>query len=208
MLHHGTVEPTTFSLLKKLMVLPELNNFSLVGGTCLALKYGHRLSVDLDFFSTIDFDNQSLIQTLESNFPDFIYKNVPQAIGVFGFIGDIKIDFVKHHHFKLIEEPIIEDGIRMFGDKDIMAMKIFAIIQRAQKKDFWDVAELLKKYTIEDFIKAYDEKYPSNQMLISIPFALTYFEDADKSENPISLKGQTWESVKNTIQQQVNEYLK
>jgi predicted nucleotidyltransferase component of viral defense system len=83
----------------------------------------------------------------------------------------------------------MEDGIRMFSDEDIMAMKIFAILQRAQKKDFWDIAELLQHYSIQDFIDPYQKKYPSHQLLISIPSALIYFADADESEDPISLKG-------------------
>ena len=96
----------------------------------------------------------------------------------------------------------------MFGDRDIIAMKIFAILQRAQKKDFWDLAELFQHYSFKQCIEAYTEKYPANQMLISIPYAIAYFADAEASEDPISLKGQTWESVKKIIQQKVNDYLK
>ncbi len=48
MLYPETVEPGTLSLLKKLMEIPSLRPFSLVGGTALSLKYGHRTSVDLD----------------------------------------------------------------------------------------------------------------------------------------------------------------
>jgi hypothetical protein len=33
------------------MEIPELHPFNLVGGTALALKYGHRVSVDLDLFA-------------------------------------------------------------------------------------------------------------------------------------------------------------
>ncbi len=96
----------------------------------------------------------------------------------------------------------------MFSVEDIMAIKIFAMLKRAQKKDFWDIAELLQHYSLQDFITAYSKKYPNMQLHISIPYALTYFADADESEDPVSLKGQTWEWVKKTVQQQVNEYLK
>jgi predicted nucleotidyltransferase component of viral defense system len=96
----------------------------------------------------------------------------------------------------------------MFGDRDIIARKVFAILQRAQKKDFWDLAELLQHYSFGYCVKAYNEKYPNNEMLISIPYAMTYFVDAEESEDPVSLKGQTWESVKKIIQQKVNDYLK
>ncbi len=89
-----------------------------------------------------------------------------------------------------------------------MAMKISAILKRGVKKDFWDVAELLQHYSIEDFIDCYNKKYPNQQLLISIPQALTYFADAEESEEPISLKNQTWMDVKRQIQQKVNDYLK
>ncbi len=46
MLHTEAVEPGTLSLLKELMAVPVLGAFSLVGGTALALRYGHRNSVE------------------------------------------------------------------------------------------------------------------------------------------------------------------
>lgn len=190
------------------MQIPELNSFYLVGGTSLALRYGHRTSVDLDLFSITDFSNEDLNNSLLQAGLPFKYNNLQNKVGLFGFIDNIKVDFVNHHHFKQIGKPFIEDGIKMFGDKDIIAMKIFAILQRAQKKDFWDLAELLQHYSLNQCIDFYIKKYPANQMLISIPFAITYFADAEESEDPISLKGQTWESVKKTIQQKVNDYLK
>ncbi len=207
MLYTSTVEPNTLVVLKQLMLIPELQDFYLVGGTCLSLRYGHRISIDLDLFSTKDFECQKIISVLEKKFQTFQYRNANNPIGVFGFIGDIKIDLVKHHHFKKIDDIIIEDEIRMFSDKDIIAMKIFALLKRAQKKDFWDVAELLQHYSVQDFIDFYNEKYPNQMLLISIPHALTYFEDANESEDPISLKGQTWESVQTIIKQKVSEYL-
>ncbi|MDZ4795936.1 MAG: nucleotidyl transferase AbiEii/AbiGii toxin family protein [Bacteroidota bacterium] len=48
MLYPETVEPHTFSLLKQLMEVTELKDFSLVGGTALSLLYGHRVSVDVE----------------------------------------------------------------------------------------------------------------------------------------------------------------
>lgn len=208
MLQKHTVEPNTFLILKTLMQIPALSSFHLVGGTCLSLRYGHRTSVDLDFFSIADFTNEELNTNLLNAGIPFKYNNLQNKIGLFGYIDNIKIDFVKHHHFKQIDKAVIIDDIRMFGDRDIIAMKIFAILQRAQKKDFWDLAELLQHYSFKDCIDAYFKKYPANQMLISIPYAVTYFADADQSEDPISLKGQTWNSVKKIVQQKVNEYLK
>ena len=67
MLHFETVEPHIFSILKQLMEIPELKEFSLVGGTALSLTYGHRKSVDLDLFSNKPFENAVIIDALKKN---------------------------------------------------------------------------------------------------------------------------------------------
>jgi hypothetical protein len=86
--------------------------------------------------------------------------------------------------------------------------KSVAILGRGKKKDFWDVAELLQHYAVGDFVQYHEEKYASQHLLISVPQALTYFSDAEDTEEPISLKKQTWPKVKKFIQQKVREYLK
>ena len=79
------------------------------------------------------------------------------ALGLFGYLEEVKVDFVHHDKFPMLQ-PIEEiNGIRLFGDEDLMAMKAAAILRRAVKKDFWDVAELLKHYSLENFISAYIE---------------------------------------------------
>jgi predicted nucleotidyltransferase component of viral defense system len=208
MLSNLPVEPATMALLKQLMSIPALEHFALVGGTALAIRYNHRLSIDLDLFSTKDFDNNELVTILEHHFPNFSYRNTNNPIGVFGFIGDVKVDFVKHHRFQLIDDLIIEDGVRYFSNKDILAMKVAAILRRAVKKDFWDMSELLQHYTLDDVLECYHKKYPDQRLSISIPFAISFFEDAEESEEPISLKGQTWLKVKKEIKKKVSDYLK
>jgi hypothetical protein len=158
MLHTETVEPRTLSLLKDLMVLPSLQPFSLVVGTAMSLRYGHRSSVD---------------------FP--------------------------HQPIAPIE---VEDEIRMYSVADIAAMKIQAILGRAQKKDFWDLYELLRHYPLQQLMDWHKQKYPSQMLAISIPHAVTYFADAEESETPVSYKGQTWEQIKKEIKQLVSDYLR
>lgn len=208
MLHIGTVQPATFSILRRLMSLEGLSNFYLVGGTALSLRYGHRTSIDLDLFSDQEFDSSVIANYITKNIPTFSYRADDSPLGIFGFIEGVKIDLIKHHFFPRISEAVVEDGIRFFGDDDIIAMKIMAILKRGQKKDFWDIAELFKHYSLKYCIACYLKKYPGNQIQISVPMALTYFVDAEDSEEPISLRGQTWASVKQSITKTVNEFLK
>lgn len=205
MLHYSTVEPRTLEILRTLMGLPALSNFYLAGGTALSLYYGHRLSIDLDLFSQSDFKTDVLAKELEVIFPSFSYAL--NTAGIFGFIGNVKVDFVKHYYFDLISPIQSVEGIRLYGEPDIAAMKIAAILKRGVKKDFWDIAEMLQKFSLAELISFYEEKYPSQQLLISVPQALIYFDDAEESVAPVSLTSQDWESVKQVIREKVREYL-
>ena len=90
MLHTKAVEPGTFSLLKKLMTLPSLEQFSLVGGTALALRYGHRSSVDLDLFFHEKFDHQTIESEFISEFGnDFDYESGHKQFGIFCYLQKI-----------------------------------------------------------------------------------------------------------------------
>lgn len=209
MLQEQTVEPGTLSLLIRLMQLPELNNFLLVDGTAISLYYGHRISDDLDLFSPIKFDNEIIIDVQEKNFSNFTYRDRNNPIGIFGFIGEVKVDFVQQYNHPLIDKPILDTTkIRLISQHDLIAMKVNAIMKRAVKKDFWDIAELLNYYSVDEFIRFYKQKYPSQVLIISVPQAMIYFDEAEESEDPISLKGQTWKSVKKNIQKKVSDYLK
>ena len=87
-------------------------------------------------------------------------------------------------------------------------MKIQAILGRGKKKDFWDVAELLRHYDLSQMIDFHKAKYPNQMLLISIPQALIYFKDAEDSDEPISFKKQTWTKIKEAIREKVQEFLK
>jgi hypothetical protein len=210
MLQEQTVEPGTLSLLIRLMQIPELNNFLLIGGTAISLYYGHRRSDDLDLFSPVQFDNGIIIDLLEKNFPDFTYRDRNNPVGIFGFIGEVKVDFVQQYNHPLIDKPVLDtaSNIRLIGKHDLIAMKVNAIMKRALKKDFWDIEELLNDYSVDDFIRFYKQKYPSQLLMIAVPQAMTYFDEAEESEDPVSLNRQTWESVKKNIQKKVSDYLK
>ena len=64
MLSYQTVEPHTLELLRQLMEASLLRQTRLVGGTALALQYGHRSSVDLDLFGNVEATTEELSQVL------------------------------------------------------------------------------------------------------------------------------------------------
>ena len=64
MLHFESIPDSVRNLLMRLAPLPALEDFSLGGGTSLALHFGQRLSVDLDFFTPTGNQLRSMISNL------------------------------------------------------------------------------------------------------------------------------------------------
>jgi hypothetical protein len=132
MLHYETVSPGIVTLLKKLNTLPELSVFNLVGGTSLALQTGHRISVDLDFFSSPSFDVDILRKNLNFYFQDFELISVSRT-GFSCKLQEVKCDFY-NWSVPFIKPPVTADGIKLCSLEDIAAFKFDAIITRKEKK--------------------------------------------------------------------------
>ena len=165
MLQTATIETETLSLLKRLMELPFLNDFHLVGGTALALKYGHRLSIDLDLFGGIEYDKELISTSLNSEFgTSYVNTGSKAKWGLFCYINNVKVDIIHYTQPLLLPIETIS-GIRIYHEYDILAMKVNSILGRGKKKDFWDLAELLNHYSIQDCIDAYTKKYPLDTYL-------------------------------------------
>ncbi len=189
------------------MRMPVMQDFCLVGGTALSLRYGHRRSVNLDLFTADDFDREAVVAAITAEFgQSFVLTPSRAAWAIFGFIDDVKVDIVKYPHAR-IADVVTEEGIRMYADADIVAMKVQAILGRGKKKDFWDLHELLQHHPLQWVIDRHKEKYPNQQLAISIPGALTWFTDADDSEDPVSLTGLSWDEAKRSIARIVNKFL-
>lgn len=204
MLHHATIHSNTLGLLKKIMAIPELAGFNLAGGTSLALQIGHRISVDLDFFGSSAFEAVEILDLL-SDFTPINIVSQAKNILILNVQG-IKVDFV-NYRYPLLEEPLIEEGIRLLRPADIGAMKLMAIAGRGRKRDFFDLYFLLKMYALDELMQFYLKKYHDGSELM-VARSLTYFEDADEDDDFKLLKEQvSWEKVKQTILKEVrNKY--
>ncbi|MCD4771777.1 MAG: nucleotidyl transferase AbiEii/AbiGii toxin family protein [Bacteroidales bacterium] len=174
MLHTETVNRATLELIKQLQSDPVLENFILVGGTALSLQFGHRISVDIDFFTTQEFDVQQMLEYLEQNYgfqEQYSYTNTLK-----GIINGVFVDLLRHD-YKNIAEPLNINGIKIASIKDIAAMKVNAITGNGTRvKDFVDIYFLLKEYSFSDIIGFYKIKYNSRNDFHAIK-SLTYFDD-------------------------------
>ena len=165
--------------------------------------------MDLDLFGNADFDHDACVAALTEEFgEEFTYEpSAGKHFGLFCFIEGIKVDIVRYPH-ALLEPIVVVDDIRSYADSDIAAMKVQAILGRAKKKDFWDLHELIQHHDLKQVIVWHKRKYPHQMIAISISSALCYFTEAEESEEPVSLKGQTWPEVKRSIQKSISGMLK
>jgi len=207
------VEKKQLLLLKSLIEIPFLNAYYLVGGTNLAIRYKHRLSIDLDLFTKkkVDInDTNRLNFNLKKEFKNTIDVIGVSDVGVFCTINDIKVDFIKEP-FDLLKPIEIIDNYRLASALDVGAMKVSAIIGRGTKKDFYDIFELLKHFSFSELIKAYQERFLVDHSMMALR-SLQYFDDAEIegeiNNTVISLQNISWEKVKNTILEECKTYLK
>ncbi len=202
MLSYSTIEPHTLELLRGLMREDLFLPLRLVGGTSLALQYGHRQSVDLDFFGSCELENEDVKEILRKYGTLKVIKETPK-IKIY-VVDDIKVDFVTYA-YPWIDESVTDDGLRLASDRDIAAMKINAIEGRGTKKDFIDIYFLLQRYSLDEILRFYSDKYPENSVFRAL-MSLCYFEDADAQISPKMFVDVSWEDIKSSISKQVKIY--
>lgn len=195
MLHLSTVHPHTLELLRRLQQLPALSRTRLVGGTALALQYGHRQSIDLVFFGQVNAEREELITQLKSVGTLTILKDSAN-IHIY-LLDGVKIDIV-NYTYSWIDSSVCKGHILMASTRDIAAMKLSAIVGRGTKKDFIDLYYLSQYYTLLEMLDFYTQKYPDGSSFMVLK-SLAYFDDADQEMTPHMMKPISWVDVKQAI---------
>lgn len=198
MLQTTTVEKQTLELLKQLQSQSELSDFHLAGGTALALYLGHRKSIDLDLFTPYPFDTTRLEHSLVTKFGfqgDYSEQNTLK-----GRIDDVKIDCITHP-YPLLQNPLEEEGIRLYSQPDIIAMKLSAIADNGSRlKDFIDIAYLSTRYSFQEMLGFYVQKFPTSSPLRPLK-GITYFDDIDHEETVVMLESTySWQKITDRLQ--------
>ena len=206
MLREETVEPATLELLRKMVALPELKSFRLGGGTALSLLFGHRKSVDLDFFTDQPLEKEIFVSALTDSFGRIVSVNERSKHIYQCIIQNVKVDFVSVSDPFLNPVQII-DKIPFVDTKDLIALKLNAVKGRGVKKDFWDVARLLQDYSMSDLFRFYYDRYTYDDSS-SLIRSIIYFKDAENTIEPESLDGMTWEKAKKIITKAFDAYYK
>lgn len=168
MLHEDAMPSITKDVFEMLRTRKELESFTLVGGTALALQARHRLSEDLDFWlparslNTPELGN--LIRTLkheglvvELATPHaMISQGRINGIDVLKYAQDWSIQGAKVTFFARADGPYqyfsgkpcldladTHTAFGIMGVEGILAMKAFVITQRVKSRDLFDLMTLV-----------------------------------------------------------------
>jgi hypothetical protein len=207
MFYPETIEPGSLELVRRILLLPEIQGFMLVGGTALALQIGHRRSDDIDLFAQKPFDAERLGSLLEESFGfklSYLQNNTLK-----GFVDNTYIDIITHN-YPLVSEPVFFNSIPLASIRDIAAMKLNAISGNGTRvKDFIDVYFILKLISFEVIIESFGIKYGNRNEFHAFK-SLTYFNDVDLNSWPemILEPGLNFTMIKNTLLKERDNFLK
>ena len=125
--------------------------FVLYGGTAIALRLGHRPSVDFDFFSEVPLDRGAIRSALPFVGRALVLQDERDAWtmlvpGKGGERPEVKVSFFGGIDFGRVGEPErTSDGVVVAASlADLLATKVKVVLQRAEKKDYRDIAAMLR----------------------------------------------------------------
>ncbi|HEX7182397.1 MAG TPA: nucleotidyl transferase AbiEii/AbiGii toxin family protein [Thermoanaerobaculia bacterium] len=174
------------SLWSELADLPP--GFVLYGGTALALRLGHRVSEDFDFFSP----NELLPDELERRIPFLagsmrLQSSPNTLVSRVERDGPIKVSFFGGLSLRRVRdpEPAEDTGVLVASLLDLAATKVKVVQDRAEAKDYLDISRILEeKIDLRSALGAALAVYgPSFNPLVSLK-ALSYFGDGDLRSLP------------------------
>lgn len=202
--HESILTPAQVVVLRALGPLAKSSGFYLAGGTAVALRFGHRRSVDFDWFAPTFERPDALVAEIKTH--GLLLEGAQVDAGTInGRIDGVKISFFEYR-YPLLDplESWPDYGIDVASLRDLGAMKLLAIAQRGSRKDFVDVQELLRQGgTLADMLQDFRAKFQADS--ISVLRGLTYFDDAEAEPMPEMLNATDWSAVRRDVTRAVRE---
>lgn len=166
---------------KRLKILPFFKKFKkdfyLAGGTGLALQFGHRDSIDFDFFTQNDFNTSKLFLDLKKIFKGHSLKKIQDERNTLSILIDeeIRCSFFTYP-YALLKRLAHEEYLEIASIEDIACMKLSAITGRACNKDYVDIFFILKKISLNTLLELSRKKFADLDLDLILK-SLVYFED-------------------------------
>lgn len=188
------IDARVLLLIHKFSKMREIaGHFYLAGGTALAIQLGHRKSDDIDLFSQKPFNVEQFSHSILTLNGVILAEDDGT---IHALVDGVKVSLL-YYPYKLLLPYTLFAGLNMASLEDTACMKIVALSQRAEKKDFFDVYEILKMYKPVELKRMFLEKYGIEKInCYHILKSFFYFDDAENSPEPVTHRGKTWAEVK------------
>jgi len=203
-MHPEILEPATTAVFSLLGAQPYMSiekGVYLALGTALALQFRHRESVDLDFVCEQGFPTgfREALSALGS------VTVVREEEGTFdGTLNNVKISMFAYPYPRLYS-TLSYEGIALADARDIAAMKILAVTQRAARKDFVDLYILIKRYGLPALLDLFDAKFASASFSRThLLKSISYFADAEADPMPVMRTSVSWNEIKKTLEKEAH----
>ncbi len=183
---------------RKLVARGLADDFTLAGGTALALQLGHRYSEDLDLFHPDPFDSEEIVRRL-SDVGDVAIQS-RSAETLHAVVDGLRISFLRAQA-PLLFPGIPYRGLSIADPRDIAVMKLVAIGGRGSRKDFVDLHFYLRGGvtlgTVLDMLRRRFTSIDYNEyhLLKSVVF----FDDAEREPMPNMIRDVDWNEVKERL---------
>lgn len=203
--HSKVIPASTEATLHALREAKVLDGFYLAGGTALALQFGHRLSRDLDFFALEHFDEDSLLERVQSIAGFALVAKAPYTLHA--NIQETKVSFLGYIYPVLFPAKLFHE-VAVADPRDIACMKVSAIASRGARRDFVDLYVSAQHFGLKEILRLFEEKYAkSRYSRIHILKSLTFFADAEKDPMPHMLVDLDWDEAKRFFTHQVSRMI-
>lgn len=194
-MYANTLPGATQDVLAVLGASHIFDNAYLAGGSALALRLGHRISYDFDFFiqkSILAQDVAAQLATI-GNFTISLLEPPHTVLGIF---NEVKLSLFRYT-YPLIGKTDEFKGVHVASVADIAAMKLTAISGRATTRDYVDLYVITRTYPMEQLFTWYDQKFGKlgNNLYVLIR-ALGFMEDVNVDNMPQMLTPVSWLDVK------------
>lgn len=202
-LHWNTITPAMRSVLAGFAKSKLSKEFYLAGGTALALQLGHRLSVDLDYFSTTQEDIPALMEPLRQALKVYSPILSDSSWGNLVFLANnVRVGFYGYG-YEMVKPLLQAEGIALASVEDIALMKMDALLSRASRKDFHDLYAICQSISLRGLLNLAPRKYPSvRDFEAQMARHMVSFERAEQ-ESPVPLiEPVEWETVKEWFSEQ------
>jgi len=175
---------------------PELGttppDFTLYGGTAIALRLGHRASADFDFFGRASFDPDRLLSAVPYLSGSRVLQREENTLTcLLTRGGPVQVSFFGLPTIGRIEEPtpVEGPGFPVASLIDLAGMKAAVLQKRAQAKDYLDIDALITAGVALPTALAAGRAIYGNAFEPQITVkALTYFGDGDLPTLPAQVQ--------------------